>query len=44
MRMESFWGRPTNLFYSLDKANAGGGCWQFEGGALHTASLAAAKK
>lgn len=34
MKLESFWGRPTNPFYDLDKANDGGGYWQFEGGAL----------
>ena len=36
MKMQSFWGRPTNPFYSPDKANDGGGYWQFEGGALYT--------
>lgn len=35
MKLESFWGRPMNPFYDPDKANDGGGYWQFEGGALY---------
>lgn len=35
MKLESFWGRPTNSFYNPDKANDGGGYWQFKGGALY---------
>lgn len=38
MRIESFWGRPTNAHYDPRKANDGGGYWQFEGGALFITS------
>ena len=35
MKLQSFWGHPTNSFYDPRKANNGGGYWQFAGGALY---------
>ena len=34
MQILSVWGYPTNPFYNLEKANNGGGYWQYGGGAV----------
>ena len=36
MKLESFWGEYTNPHYDPERANNGGGYWQYKGGALYT--------
>lgn len=35
MKMQSFWGWPTNPHYDPTRAYNGGGYWQYQGGALY---------
>lgn len=35
MKMQSFWGWPTNPHYDPTRAYNGGGYWQYKGGALY---------
>lgn len=37
MKIQSFWGFPTNPYYDPTKAYNGGGYWQYRGGALYMA-------